>query len=192
MVAGWNRFQNVIRPRIAERAGGRYDSTQTPTGDPGASQSQSEGSGEDAVTDQARGIVWADATGRTRLTIVKSVGSSSAIEVALQGASQAGVLYDWASAMGVAIGTAAAAQYQAANQTAQLLFTTAAGSLIYLTLPAPQIGIFLADGKTIDATTIPALIAACIGTLSDGAGNVATAFIAGNLTASKNDLTPIG
>lgn len=145
-----------------------------------------------AMPDQGRSIVWADATGRTRLTIVKSTGSSAAIETALQAKSNAATQIDWAGTLGTPIGVAAVGQYQAANQSATLLFATATGTQLRLTLPAPLLSIFLADQRTVDATQIVALIAACIGVLSDGAGNVATAFTAGYLNASANDLTPIG
>ena len=76
------------------------------------------------------------------------------------------------------------AQYQSVKQRANLSFLCADGSIAVLDLIAPKIGIFLADGITVDATTIPALIAACVGTLESTSGSLATAFIAGTL-ASK-------
>jgi hypothetical protein len=44
----------------------------------------------------------------------------------------------------------------------------------------------------VDPAQVAAIITACIGNLSDGAGNTAAEFVAGYLAPTANDLTPIG
>jgi hypothetical protein len=144
------------------------------------------------MSDRAVGAVWADFTGRTRLTIIKAATNPCTILTKLQGHSNAGVLYNWDGPLDAAIGTSTAAIFQAANQAATLVFETGVGSLLRVTLPAPDASIFLPDGKTVDAAAIADVIAACVGELSDGAGNVATGFVGGFLAPTANDLTPIG
>jgi len=144
------------------------------------------------MSDHVVGAVWADYTGRTRLTIVKAATNPCIILTKLQGHSNAQVLYNWDGSLDPTIGTAAALVFQAVNQWAQLVFQTGAGNLLRLTLPAPSSAIFLPDGVTVDPAQIADVIAAAIGQLSDGAGNTASAYVAGFLAPTANDLTPIG
>jgi hypothetical protein len=76
------------------------------------------------------------------------------------------------------------AQYQSVTQRANLSFLCADGTIALLDIIAPQIGIFLSDGITVDATMITALITAAVGTLESTSGSLATAYLAGTL-ASK-------
>lgn len=144
------------------------------------------------MSDHAVGAVWADVTGRTRLTIIKAATNPCTILTKLQGHSNAEVLYNWDGQLDPTIGTTTAAQYQSVAQNVTLVFQTASGSVLKVTLPAPDTSIFLADGVTVDPSAITDVITACVGELSDGAGNVATAFVAGYLASTKSDITPIG
>jgi len=144
------------------------------------------------MADRAAGAVWADVTGRTRLTIIKAATTPCTILTALQAKSNCGVLYNWDGDIDDGPGTATAAVYQAANSAAVLVFQTGSGSVLRLTLPAPDSSIFLADGSTVDPAQVAGIVAACIGNLSDGAGNTAATFVAGYLAPTANDLTPIG
>lgn len=60
-----------------------------------------------------------------------------------------------------------------------LLFQTASGVTIQVTLPAPDASIFLADGKTVDPAQIADIITACVGTVQTLDGNVAIGFLNG-------------
>lgn len=146
------------------------------------------------MTDRAVGSVWVDITGRTRLTIIKAHTNPCTILNALQAVSNAGVLYNWDGTIDPAIGVATAAQYQAVQQWCELLFQTAAGTLLRLTLPAPPLSILKADKKTVDPANagIISLLAQCIGNLSDGSGNTASLYLGGVLQPDKSDLDAIG
>jgi hypothetical protein len=86
-----------------------------------------------------------------------------------------------------------AAQFEGVSQWVQLVFQTAAGTLVRLTIPAPKQAIFMADGITVDPAAIAAVVAACVGEMSDLAGNPVVAYIGGTLQPTPStDLTPIG
>lgn len=138
------------------------------------------------------GAVWGDATGRSRLTILRGSTNPCTVLAALQPLSNAGILWNWDGPLDGAIGLAVAAEYEGVKQWAQLVFQTATGGLIRVTLPAPHVGIFKADKQTVDPVAIAAFIAAAIGQLADQNGNVATAYIGGTLEPDRSDLTPIG
>lgn len=144
------------------------------------------------MADKAAGAVWADYTGRTRLTIIKAATTPCSVLTALQGHSQAEVLYNWDGDLDPGIGAAVAGEYQSVALSATLVFDTATGSKLYLTLPAPSLDIMMADGVTVDPSAIVDIITAAVGNLSDGGGNVATAFVAGFLAPSRSDIAPVG
>lgn len=146
------------------------------------------------MSDRIVGAVWQDFTGRTRLTIIKATTNPCSILNLTQALSNAFVLYNWDSSIDGSIGGTTAAQYQAVSQNCQLMFQTAAGTIIRLTLPAPSATILKADLKTVDPTNagVAALIAAAVGNLSDGSGNAAVAYLGGVLQPDRNDLSPIG
>ena len=74
-----------------------------------------------------------------------------------------------------------AAQYQSVGQQAHLVFACADGTSARIDIPAPQIGIFLSDGVTVDATMIATLIADAIGNLLSPSQSPATAYLSGVL-----------
>jgi len=146
------------------------------------------------VTDSTAAVIWKDANGVTRQTVIRSLAGASAIWTAAQAASLAEVLQTWESPLGPTVGAAATGNYQSNKMAASLTFQTASGSILRLTLPAPSLSVFLADGVTIDPANalITALVATCIGSLSDGAGNVAIGYLGGVLDPGRNDLPPVG
>jgi hypothetical protein len=145
------------------------------------------------MADRASAVVWADATGRSRLTIIKAATNPCTILNQLAAVSNAFPLSNFDGTIDPPIGgPAVAAQYQAVNQWVRLVFQTGLSKQVGLTLPAPVASIFQADLQTVDPATIPALIAACVGNLSDGNGTVATAYLSGMLMPSRSDLSPIG
>lgn len=141
------------------------------------------------------GAVWADATGRTRLTIVKAATNPCSILNALVAISNGYIVYNWDGTMDPNIGGPPIVNtYQGVDQWVQFIFATGAASQLRVTLPAPQIGIFQADMQTVDLTNagVLALATAAVGNLSDGGGTTATALISGILMPTKSDLSPIG
>lgn len=140
-------------------------------------------------------VIWLDYNGVTRQTIITGADllGLGTIWVKAQACSRAQVETTWAQDLGAAVGAATTGNYQSNKMAARLLFETASGSILSLTIPAPDIAIFKADGVTIDPTNadIVALIAACIGELSDTSGAVATSFLGGALAPGRNDLPPI-
>src|SRR5689334_16469639 len=120
--------------------------------------------GVTALPDRIAGAVWSDATGRTRLTIVKATTNPCSILNALVGISNGFILYNWDSTIDPAIGgPAVAAQYQGVDQWVQFIFTTGSTSQLRVSLPAPQAAIFQADLQTVDLTNagVLALATAC-------------------------------
>jgi len=137
-------------------------------------------------------VIWQDFNGITRQTILTSLTGAGAIWAAVQAASQAQAQTSWESVLGAPVGSSAAGTYQSVKSSAQLLYQTGSGAQLKLTIPAPSIGIFLADRQTIDPANalIIAINAAAIGLLSDAAGNAATTFIGGTLQPGRDDLPP--
>lgn len=145
------------------------------------------------MSDKRASVIWLDYNGVTRQTIISSLTGAGSIWAAVQACSNAEVLTSWESVLGNIVGAATAANYQSVKMSAQLVFSTASGSLLRLTIPAPSLSCFLADGVTIDPTNaaIAAVITAAVGSLTDGAGNTAAAYVAGTLQPTRNDLPPI-
>lgn len=73
-------------------------------------------------------------------------------------------------------------QYISVQDAATLVFATAAGTTVSITIPAPQTSIFMADQETVDPSSVAGVVAACIGLLCDSAGNVVASFLAGYRT----------
>lgn len=146
------------------------------------------------MADKAASVIWLDANGVTRQTILKSLTGAGAIWAACQAASNAEVQTTWESVLGATVGSTTVANYQSNKMSCRLIYQTASGGSLYITLPAPQLGIFLSDGVTVDPANglVIAINTAAIGLLSDGAGNVAVSYVGGLLNPSRNDLPPVG
>ena len=82
---------------------------------------------------------------------------------------------------------AGSGQYSLSTTTAVLNFVTGIGSGVQVTVPAPVAAIFAADGVTVDPTNavVAAFVAQVVGTLTDGAGNVVTAYTQGVRSSRK-------
>lgn len=146
------------------------------------------------MADKTASVIWLDFNGVTRQTVLKSLTGAGAIWAAAQAASAAQVEKSWESVTGTSVGTATNTLYQSVKQSARLIYQTASGSNLYVTIPAPLRSIFLADGVTVDPSNalVLAVNAAAIGSLSDGGGSTAAVYIGGLLNPSRNDLPPIG
>jgi hypothetical protein len=132
-----------------------------------------------------RSIIWVDSQGRTRQTLLTGNApggglSLANVEAQLLLLSNADWQTDFEGALGVNGAPApVAAQYPTVSDYAALVYTDAVGSLTYLTLPAPQAGIFLADGETVNPAALAALNAAVIGEILTSGGGAVTAYISG-------------
>jgi len=76
-------------------------------------------------------------------------------------------------------GSPTSAIFADVRDLARLTFTTPAGDLVVLALPAPNSGIFLPDTVTVDASAIALIISDCIGNLCTPSGVAVTAYVAG-------------
>lgn len=133
----------------------------------------------------ARSIVWVDAGGRTRQTILRGIDSLiggatlASVQADVLAISNAGVQEYWQGTDTFPAGTGTAAVYPNVSDWAQLLFTAVDGSIVYVTIPAPASSIFLADGETVDSSMITTLIADAIACLVTNTGAHPTAYAGG-------------
>lgn len=146
------------------------------------------------MADQAMSVVWIDANGRTRQTIIKTLVGAGSLLTAMRAGSLAGVNTWWQSMLQPAVGASTPGTYQTTADTARLLFQTGSGSIIRLTLPAPKVALFLADKITVDPAnaTVVSIVNAAVGHLSDGAGSAVVSFVGGVYDRSRGTdlLTP--
>lgn len=144
------------------------------------------------MADKAASLVWIDANGRTRQTIIKTLtGVGSGISTSLAAASTGAIQSAWEGTFTVTGAVPAGGLYQAMADAASLQFQTAAGNILRVTLPAPLLGIFKPDKVTVDPTNalVLSIIGACVGDLSDGAGHAAVSYLGGvYLRGSRTDL----
>lgn len=128
---------------------------------------------------QKRFIVWIDLQGRTTTSIPAADPDASGIMAALLNHSGAAV-QQWFEGVPTFPGaTPSGVLLPDVADLARLTFTDAGGSLVNLSLPAPNAGIFEADTVTVDPTTIADIITASVGVLVSAAGNPVTAFVGG-------------
>lgn len=145
------------------------------------------------MADMRASLIWQDASGLMRQTVITTLAGSSAIRSALAGTTNAAFHTYWESALAALSGAAVNANYQSVKIAASLTYTTASGSILRLTIPSPSLSIFLPDKVTIDPSnaSIVALNAAVIGSLSDGSGNAAIGYLGGTVQPARNDLPAV-
>jgi hypothetical protein len=143
-------------------------------------------SGGERVATQTMSVVWVDASGYRGITRLNSVAGAAAVVAAMVAASNADYQETWEGPL-TANGAPApiAATYQPQSARAAMTFICADLTNLVLLLPAPQLTDFLTDGQSVDPASpaIAALIAACIGVLTNAAGSPVTAFVSGVLMA---------
>lgn len=142
-------------------------------------------------------VIWADANGVTRQTVINTNAGVAGVLAQLQPLSWAQVFNYTDAALLGPLGLPAMHAYQSVRSAVALEFQTSAGTIVKITLPSPVLtgavnptGIFLADQQTVDPAQIAALIAAVTGSVTDPAGNLVTSFVGGYLTPGRNDLPP--
>jgi len=126
-----------------------------------------------------RSIVWIDAGGRTRQTIPAGNATLSSIMAQIQAVSNADVLTWFEGSDNSLSPSPVSATYPDVADAAILVYADGGGLEARLTVPAPLLSIFLADGSTVDPATIVALNAAVIGTLVTASGSAVTTYLSG-------------
>ena len=130
-------------------------------------------------------MVWVDAQGEQVLHLIVTASGVSSIRTQLQAISNAVVIEDSEGTIVTFSATPTVAVYPTVRQTAMLQYRDATGSIGRLLVPAPVSSIFLSDGVTVDPAAITALNAAVIGSLLAGSSNPVTAFVGGQLVATR-------
>lgn len=76
-----------------------------------------------------------------------------------------------------------------ATDVAQYLFVTGTGTYVNLYIPGPKLAQFKTGGTIIDPTSgiAAAIISAAIGSLTDSAGNLVTAYVQGSKASRRTE-----
>lgn len=132
------------------------------------------------MADQTRSIVWIGAGTGATITRVRTATGAGTIQTDMLAVSNADYNDYWEGDL-VVNGSPAPvnAEYPGLTQQALLTFLCADNTQVILRIPAPQVGIMLSDGVTVDSTLIATLIADCIGNLQSATGSLATAYLSG-------------
>ena len=129
-----------------------------------------------------RSVLFVDGAGGSTITLIRTLTGGAAIQAALIAVSNADWFNEWEGTLNVNLAPSpTVAEYQSVSQQAALVFLCADGTTARVNLLAPQIGIFLSDGITVDATMIPGVIAACVGNLLSATLSPAVSFLSGIL-----------
>lgn len=134
------------------------------------------------MADQSRSIVWIGAGTGLTINRVRTQSGAGSIQAALLNHSNADVNDWWEGDLHINTSPSPVnAQYPNLVPPTVLSFLCADGTIATVRLPAAKIGIFLADGSTVDSTAITDIISACVGNLESPTGSLATAFLGGTL-----------
>lgn len=131
---------------------------------------------------QRMSVVWADASGRTRTSFLTTSAGGSAVRAELVAVSNADWLQTWEGDLDAQVPAPAGGVYADVADTATLLFQTAAGAIVKVTLPAPDASIFLADGETVDPGEITALISQVLASAVTADGTALDSYVGGTRT----------
>jgi hypothetical protein len=129
---------------------------------------------------QRETVVYADSQGNTTAHLLTTVAGAAAVRGLILAKSNADWVASWEGPL-LANGSPAptASAYIAVTTEAVLTFTTAAGNFATVRIPAPQTGIFKADGFTVDPAQITALIAQVLTDIVTANGTALTAYVSG-------------
>lgn len=127
-----------------------------------------------------RYTIWTDANGVSTQTVLRGNADLAAIVTALINHSAGGVSDSAQSVQPLLpVSSPVSAVYGSVADRVALFFATGVGNQVQVTLPCPDQAIFLSDNKTVDPTTITDVITACVGTITDVAGNVVVSYVNG-------------
>lgn len=130
----------------------------------------------------ARSVVWIDSGGNSTITLIRTSSGAGTIEGDVLALSNADWFNQWEGTLFVnASPSPTFADYPSVTQNATLLFLCADGTNARLDIVAPKISIFMADGVTVDPSTITGLIADCVGNLLSASLSPAVSYLSGFL-----------
>lgn len=129
---------------------------------------------------QRRTTIWIDAQGKTMAHLLTTAAGGAAVEAEIDAQSNAAVQTSWeGDLIAPAAPSPVAAPYQSVYDAATLVFSTASGAFARISIPAPDSGIFQADGETVNPAVIAALIALVLSDIVTADGDIVTAYVAG-------------
>jgi hypothetical protein len=113
------------------------------------------------------------------------------IDVPLQAASNAQIIFATAATPAVSPFSPSGGQYNLVTDIAVLVFATAAPSTIQVIIPAPLNTTFGPSSNVVDPTdpNVAALIAAVIGNVTDAGGFPVTAYVSGVKSSRRTEQT---
>lgn len=123
--------------------------------------------------------IWLDVNGNKRTTYYRFQPAAFAIDTAMQIYSNTRIMERVTALAQTAIVAPVNAQFKSDADEMDLVFQTAFGNNVTLSVPAPLVANFFGDQYTVNPFAIPLLINACVPNLTDAAGNVCIAFISG-------------
>lgn len=130
--------------------------------------------------------VWVDASGSTTTHNLVTSAGGVPTRAGVLACSNADFQQEWEGALSIngAPGPVAA-PFQGVRDTAVLQFSTAAGSIVKVAIPAPQASIFLADMETVDPAnaSIAALVALVLANVVTPGGVALVNFLGGSRSA---------
>jgi hypothetical protein len=132
--------------------------------------------------------VWLDARGYTSITLVRTAsGGIGPILSDMQALTNADWSLCWEGPLSTQVPSTTAAVYEAGMQRARLVFGAADGTEVDIIIPAPQIGIFLADGITVDSSNanVAQLITDVIANGVSASGSAVTAYLSGYMEPTR-------
>jgi len=133
-----------------------------------------------------RSVLWIDAGGLSTITLLLANPTAASIQGAIKDKSNADYLEYWEGPLTINSSPApTSAAYVSVTQSAVLSFLCADNTIAKIAIPAPQLGIFLSDGQTVDASQVTVLVASCIATLVSNSGSPAVSFLGGVLTGRR-------
>lgn len=133
-------------------------------------------------------LVWIDASGFTRLTLLNTASGAATLLPSLFALSNADYLNAVENTLSVnGSPSPVTAQYPVVSDSAVLLFQDVAGEQVSIQIPAPKGSVFLADQMTVDPTAVSTLVTAAIGTLVTSSGSAVTSFIGGVRRATSKE-----
>jgi hypothetical protein len=128
-------------------------------------------------------VVWGDTFGRTTMQILTCFLSCSVLMSTMQTWSNAQIIQYWEGHFNTYIlPTPGAGDFPSVKTYADLIFQDDRGSLGHIIVPAPVIGMFLADTETVDqsnsdvAALITAVLALCV---CPGSGRSLASYVSG-------------
>jgi hypothetical protein len=133
---------------------------------------------------QTRSVVWVGFDGSQTITRINTLAGAGSLLGAALALSHADDLEYWEGTTTVnGAPTPTVGDYAPVRLRARLVFATAGANQVSFLIPAPDRGIFLADGQTVDITNpaVVAFVAVATTSLTDSSGNLVTALISGTL-----------